>query len=83
MVKITDEMRAVTQARIHDVCKKVDVEILKAVRERQNNCYFACDMDADADVYPEVARMYRAAGYRIYPEGLVGGVLQRTERIAW
>ena len=83
MIKITDEMREASKKRIEKICKNVDEQITRAVQEGKNSCHFACDMDADADVYQEVVRLYEKEGYRIYPAGLIGGVLQRSERIAW
>lgn len=83
MIKITDEMRAIKQERIDEVCKRVDKQIERAVNDKKNICLFACDMDADADVYSEIRRMYEAEGYKIVPYGYCGGVRQRAENICW
>ena len=83
MIKITDEMRDIKQERINKVCKKVDRQIEMAVNNKKNICLFDCDVDADADVYYEVRRMYEAEGYKIVPYGYSGGVWQRAEKICW
>lgn len=83
MIKITDEMKNIKQKRIEEVCKKVDRQIERAVNNKKNICLFACDMDADSDVYDEVKQMYQKEGYKIVPYGYSGGVWQRCENICW
>lgn len=83
MIKITDEMRSIKQKRIDEVCGRVDRQIERAIKENMSRCLFACDMDADDDVYNEVKQMYQREGYRIVPYGYIGGVRQRAENICW
>ena len=58
MIKITDEMRSMKQKRIEEVCKKVDNQLEQAVKDKKNVCLFACDMDADYDVYYYIKQIY-------------------------
>ena len=83
MIEITDKMKQDRLKRLAEVESEVDNRISAAAEAGLTKAYFACDKEADVDVYDEIRRKYERAGYIIKPTGYIGGVWQRTEEICW
>lgn len=78
---ITDEMRGIADRAVADACKKVNREIRHSVEKGYSCAPFP--IDKDDPMYAEVRGKYEKAGYRIFPIGCSGGVLQDGEKITW
>lgn len=80
-LSITPRMVDAHRKRFSELVDGVNRGISQAARNGQVQTCFG--VDRDDPLYPEVRRVFEDKGYTVRPTGVVGGVLQTTEEIAW
>lgn len=81
MIKITEEMKNISNKRFEELCSMVDERISHAVEN--GRCSACFPIDKHDEHYERIKKEYEANGYKIKPTGYIGGVWQLTEYITW
>jgi len=83
-MEITADMKNAKQARIDNLIMRQNRSIAYAVKNGHHNTCFVTDHHhVDSDLFDELKEIFESAGYKVYPTGINGGVLQQTYTIAW